>query len=51
MFDTDLDIMLEVKDKEESVFKIYHRYFRIEMDKHGRVDYKLKQKIIEKLKN
>ena len=29
MFKTPLDIMLEVKDKEVSVFKIYHKYFDI----------------------
>ena len=50
MFDTDLDIMLEVKDKEVSVFKIYHRYFNIRMDSTGRVDYVLKKRIVEKLK-
>lgn len=37
-----LDIMLEVKDKETSVFKLYYRYFDIEMDAAGRVDYHLK---------
>lgn len=50
MFDTDLDIMLEVKDKEVSVFKIYHRYFNIRMSSSGRVDYVLKRRVRKKLK-
>lgn len=41
-FNTSIDIMLEVKDKEVSVFKIYYKYFKIEMDITGRIDYKLK---------
>ena len=46
MFKTQLDIMLEVKDKEVSVFKMYYRYFNIEMDKKGRVDYALKEQYL-----
>ncbi|XWV25513.1 UV-damage endonuclease [Tupanvirus deep ocean] len=44
MFKTNLDIMLEVKDKEVSVFKMYYRYFDILMDQNGRIDYVLKKK-------
>lgn len=43
IFNTSLDIMLEVKDKEISVFKMYHKYFNIEMDINGRVNYQLKK--------
>ncbi|AVL94576.1 putative UV-damage endonuclease [Moumouvirus australiensis] len=43
MLKTPLDIMLEVKDKEVSVFKIYYKYFDIHMDETGRVDYSLKK--------
>ena len=43
MFKTPLDIMLEVKDKEVSVFKMYYKYFNINMDVNGRVDYTLKK--------
>lgn len=39
MFDTSLDIMLEVKDKEISVFKMYYKYFKIGMDITGRITY------------
>ena len=49
MFDTDLDIMLEVKDKEVSVFKMYHKYFNIVMDIDGRVDYVMKPHVVDKL--
>jgi len=42
MFRTPFDIMLEVKDKEVSVFKMYHKYFDINMDSTGRVTYTLK---------
>lgn len=42
MLNSSLDIMLEVKDKEKSVFKIYHKYFNINMDKTGKVYYTLK---------
>lgn len=42
MLQTPLDIMLEVKDKEKSVFKMYHQYFDITMDMTGRIDYRLK---------
>lgn len=47
MFQTPLDIMLEVKDKEISVFKIYYKYFDITMDINGRVDYQMKDKLIK----
>lgn len=46
MFKTSLDIMLEVKDKEVSVFKMYYRYFDIKTDVHGRISYDLKPTII-----
>jgi UV DNA damage endonuclease len=46
MFKTPLDIMLEVKDKEVSVFKIYHKYFDIKTDHTGRVDYVLKKTML-----
>lgn len=39
---TDLDIMLEVKDKEISVFKIYYKYFNIHNDENGNIFYSLK---------
>ncbi len=42
MLSTPLDIMLEVKDKEVSVFKIYYKYFDVEMDSHGKISYVLK---------
>ena len=42
MFKTSIDVMLEVKDKEVSVFKIYHKYFNISQDINGRITYKLK---------
>ena len=45
VFDTPLDIMLEVKDKEVSVFKMYYKYFDIKMSSTGKVDYALKKKI------
>ncbi|XWV26852.1 putative UV-damage endonuclease [Tupanvirus soda lake] len=48
MFKTPFDIMLEVKDKEVSVFKMYYKYFDIVMDSTGRVDYKLKEKYTKK---
>lgn len=48
--DTSLDIMLEVKDKEVSVFKMYYKYFDIEMGKNGSIDYKLKESTINTLK-
>jgi UV DNA damage endonuclease len=50
MFDTALDIMLEVKDKQESTFKMYYKYFNIKMDITGRITFVLKQKIIDKIK-
>lgn len=43
MFNTRLDIMLEVKDKEKSVFKMYHKYFNANIDVNGRIDYTLKK--------
>ncbi len=51
MFKTPFDIMLEVKDKEVSVFKMYYKYFDIEMDSTGKVDYKLKEKYKKPLKH
>ena len=45
MFKTPLDIMLEVKDKEVSVFKMYYKYFDIKMDANGKINYVLKEKI------
>lgn len=47
MFKTSFDIMLEVKDKEVSVFKMYYKYFDVKMDINGRIYYILKNKIIE----
>jgi UV DNA damage endonuclease len=44
LFSTPLDIMLEVKDKEVSVFKMYYKYFNINMDKNGRINYILNKK-------
>jgi UV DNA damage endonuclease len=44
MFKTPLDIMLEVKDKEVSVFKMYYKYFDIQMDQTGKVTYTLKNR-------
>jgi UV DNA damage endonuclease len=49
LFDTPLDIMLEVKDKQISVFKMYYKYFNIKMDQTGRVSYSLKKKLINKI--
>jgi UV DNA damage endonuclease len=46
MFKTPLDIMLEVKDKETSVFKIYHKYFDIKMDQTGKIDHILKKQYL-----
>lgn len=43
MLQTPLDIMLEVKDKEVSVLKIYYKYFDIHMDESGKVYYTLKK--------
>lgn len=40
---TPLDIMLEVKDKEVSVFKIYYKYFTINMDQTGKIYYTRKK--------
>lgn len=40
-----LDIMLEVKDKEMSVFKMYYKYFDIKMASNGRITYVVKKKI------
>ena len=48
-FKTSLDIMLEVKDKEVSVFKMYHKYFDIKMDSTGRVIYQLKNNVMTKI--
>lgn len=42
MFNTSIDVMLEVKDKEVSVFKIYYKYFDMCQDINGRISYKLK---------
>lgn len=49
MFETPLDIMLEVKDKEVSVFKIYYKYFDLKMDSTGRVSYEIKPKLLQQL--
>lgn len=43
MFHTPFDIMLEVKDKDTSVFKMYHKYFDIHMQNTGYVYYTLKK--------
>ena len=51
IFNTKLDIMLEVKDKQISVFKIYYKYFNIKMDQSGRVSYTLKKKILQRIHN
>ena len=45
LFKTPLDIMLEVKDKEVSVFKMYYKYFDIHMDSTGKVTYSVKKKV------
>jgi len=50
IYKTDLDIMLEVKDKEVSVFKIYYKYFDINIDIYGTIWYTLKQNVISKIK-
>ena len=47
MFKTPLDIMLEVKDKEVSVFKMYYKYFDIKMGQSGKVDYILKNQYLQ----
>lgn len=49
LFKTPLDIMLEVKDKEASVFKLYHKYFDIKMDAKGNITYQPKTKLLQKL--
>jgi UV DNA damage endonuclease len=49
MFNTALDIMLEVKDKQESVFRIYCKYFDIKMDCSGRVSYALKEEVVRQM--
>lgn len=49
LFRTSLDLMLEVKDKEISVFKMYHKYFDIRMDSTGRVTYVVKKKVKAKI--
>ena len=36
--------MLEVKDKEQSVFKMYYKYFDVKIDDSGCVSHKLKKK-------
>jgi UV DNA damage endonuclease len=46
IYHTSIDIMLEVKDKEVSVFKIYYRYFDIKMDSSGRIYYLIKEKYL-----
>ena len=43
-FEIEIDLMLEVKDKEVSVFKMYHKYFDIKSDIAGRISYQLKEK-------
>ena len=47
IFNTELDIMLEVKDKEVSVFKIYYKYFNIEMDPNGKINYSIKNQYVK----
>lgn len=49
MFKTPLDVMLEVKDKEVSVFKLFHRYFDAHIDATGRVTYTVKKLKFEPL--
>jgi len=44
LFKTNLDIMLEVKDKDISVFKMYYKYFNIKVNKKGKILYSLKDK-------
>ena len=39
-----LDIMLEVKDKEISVFKMYYKYFDADIDEAGKVNFNLSKK-------
>lgn len=46
IYQTSLDIMLEVKDKEVSVFKIYYKYFDLLVDQQGRIEYMIKSKYI-----
>lgn len=50
MLNTNLDIMLEVKDKEQSVFRMYYKYFDIHMDKTGRITYRPKKQLTDKIK-
>jgi UV DNA damage endonuclease len=49
MFQTPFDIMLEVKDKEISVFKMYYKYFDIKMESTGKIYYTLKKKLVNRL--
>lgn len=44
LFQTKLDMMLEVKDKDISVLKMYYKYFNIKVNKKGKVLYYLKDK-------
>ncbi|EJN41096.1 endonuclease for the repair of UV-irradiated DNA [Acanthamoeba polyphaga lentillevirus] len=48
MFQTSLDIMLEVKDKEKSVLKMYFKYFDIETNMDGRNNFTLKKDYSQK---
>jgi len=45
IFQTPIDFMLEVKDKEKSVFKIYEKYFKIHME-NGKVTYSIRRKYV-----
>lgn len=49
IFKTPLDIMLEVKDKEVSVLKMYYKYFDIRMESSGRIHYSVKKIILQKV--
>lgn len=46
-FGIDLDIMLEVKDKERSVLKMYKKYFKSRLGDNGRVYYNIKAKYLK----
>ncbi len=48
MFNTNLDVMLEVKDKEVSVLKMYHKYYNIRVDEKGQKHYSIKKYLLTK---
>lgn len=50
MYQTPVDLMLEVKDKETSVFKMYAKYFDYHRDDFGYVTYTIKNEFLLKEK-